>query len=106
MNAPCFEVVVVDNRSTDGSRGIAERWRPRIPGLRVVDAPSRAGAAHARNVGVAAARGSSILFCDVDDVVSETWVADMSEALLTVDVASGWLSFERLNPPHLRTGAD
>ncbi|KRE97317.1 hypothetical protein ASG76_00885 [Nocardioides sp. Soil774] len=104
-DAPEFEVVLVDNRSTDGSRSIAESWADRLPGLRVVDAFDRPGAAYARNVGARAAEGAVLLFCDADDIVSDTWVADMVRSLEDVDLASGWLSFERLNPAHLRTGA-
>lgn len=102
--APAFEVVVVDNRSTDDSVRVAERWVGRIPHLRVVQAPDRAGAGYARNVGAASAHGATLLFCDSDDVVSDTWVADMVTGLGEVDVASGWLSFDMLNPSHLRTG--
>lgn len=103
-DAPDFEVVLVDNRSTDSSRSVAESWQARMSALRVVDASTRSGAGHARNEGARAARGSILLFCDVDDVVSDTWVADMVRSLEDVDLASGWLSFERLNPPYLRTG--
>lgn len=103
-DAPPFEVVLVDNRSTDSSRGVAEAWRTRLPDLRIVGATTRAGAAHARNVGAREARGRVLLFCDADDMVSATWVADMVRALDHVDLASGWLSFERLNPPYLRNG--
>lgn len=102
--APPFEVVLVDNRSTDGSRSVGQAWQSRMTNLRIVGAPTRPGAAHARNVGVLEAHGSLVLFCDVDDVVSDTWVVQMVEALNSVDLASGWLSFELLNPAHLRTG--
>jgi GT2 family glycosyltransferase len=48
----------------------------RYPGVvRVVDASAKKGANYARNQGIAAAAGSSlILFCDVDDVVHPGWV--------------------------------
>ena len=67
-----FEVLLSDNGSTDDSRGVAARY----PGVvRVVDASAKKGANYARNQGIAAAAGSSlILFCDVDDVVHPGWI--------------------------------
>ena len=56
--AGTWEIVVVDNRSTDDTAGVARAaTRPRDPRVRVVDAPDRAGLCHARAVGIAAARG-------------------------------------------------
>ncbi|QYO63482.1 glycosyltransferase family 2 protein [Leptolyngbya sp. 7M] len=51
-----WEVVVVNNGSTDGSMAIVEQYRDRLPGLRIVEARSsgvnlRKGAQQARNQG-------------------------------------------------------
>jgi glycosyltransferase involved in cell wall biosynthesis len=59
-----MEVIVVENGSTDGSRAVAERFG--IP-VRVID-EAKPGAAHARNAGVALARGEFLAFLDADDV--------------------------------------
>jgi GT2 family glycosyltransferase len=93
-----WEVIVVDNRSTDESMAIVERYLGRIPGLRVVKAFERAGRSYARNVGVNAARGSSIAFCDADDVVGTGWLAAIREALSSFDCVACRLDFARLNP--------
>src|SRR5207244_3518041 len=61
-----WELIIADNGSSDGSREIAEAWRSRIPSLRVVDASARRGPATARNVGVEAATGGLLAFCDAD----------------------------------------
>src|SRR6059058_4106784 len=64
-----WEVVVVDNRSTDDTADRARRWSDRLPGLRVVDASERQGVSHARNRGIEEARGDLIAICDADDQV-------------------------------------
>ncbi|MBD2758947.1 glycosyltransferase family 2 protein [Yimella sp. cx-573] len=84
-----FEVIVVDNRSTDSSRDTVDRWQGRVPGLRIVSAPELPGAGYARNVGVAAARADKLLFCDADDLVAPDWVDAGAAALDQVDLACG-----------------
>jgi glycosyltransferase involved in cell wall biosynthesis len=76
-----WEVVVVDNGSRDGTREVVDRFRDRLPSLRVVDASERAGQAFALNEGVRAARAEALAFCDADDEVAPGWVAAMGEAL-------------------------
>ena len=76
-----WEVVVVDNGSTDGTVDVVERFRDRLPFLRIVDASDRRGQAHALNVGVREARADAVVFCDADDEVALGWVAGMGEAL-------------------------
>jgi glycosyltransferase involved in cell wall biosynthesis len=75
-----WEVIVADNGSRDATRELAESYRGRLP-LRVVDASQRRGAAHARNVGAAAARAPLLAFVDADDVVADDWLAVTVAAL-------------------------
>ena len=94
-----WELIIADNGSTDGTRQVIDRYRERIRGLRVVDAPGRKGAEHARNEGVKAARGSLLAFCDADDVVAPDWVRQVARALEQVDLAACRLDGDRLNEP-------
>lgn len=96
-----MEVVVVDNRSTDASRSIAEQRAAVHPRLRVVEARDRAGEAYARNTGWRAARAPAVAFCDADDVVSRGWARAMRDALADAEYVTGPVELDLLNPPWL-----
>jgi GT2 family glycosyltransferase len=96
-----WEVVVVDNRSTDDTGPVARRYADRYPRVRVVEAMERAGLCHARAVGIDAAFGAAVAICDGDDVVADGWVGAMGDALREHDVVTGPLEVELLNPPWL-----
>ena len=93
-----WEVVVVDNRSTDGTRALVERYVAEHPRLRYVAAHDQANASYARNAGAAAARGRALAFVDADDVVAPGWLEAMDAALLRHELVSGPLHYDLLNP--------
>lgn len=63
-----YEVVCVDDGSTDGSAHILADFAAREPRLRVLTQENR-GVSAARNAGLAAARGAYIWFVDADDLL-------------------------------------
>lgn len=63
------EVVVLDDASTDNTRGLALQWMRSFPQCRLLDAPRNVGVAEARNILLAQARGDYIWFIDSDDVL-------------------------------------
>lgn len=65
-DAPSFEVIVADNRSTDGTASAALTSSAGLD-LRVVSADRAQGVNVARNAGQAAARGGTVVFLDADD---------------------------------------
>lgn len=104
-----FEVLVVDNRSTDGTAAVAESFMGRVPNLRVVPAYEGQGLCIARNAGAAAAAGRAIVLCDGDDIVAPEWVGAMAAALDDHALVTGPHELERLNEPWLtesRGGGD
>jgi glycosyltransferase involved in cell wall biosynthesis len=81
-----WELVIADNGCTDRTVEIAESWRDRLPGLRVVDARDRRGVAHARNVATAAAHGEFLACLDTDDVPATGWLRGLTEAAAEADL--------------------
>lgn len=65
-NYGSFEVVVVDDASTDGSRDIMRRYPCRVIGLE-----SRVGVSGARNLGAQHSRGEILFFIDADCLLQE-----------------------------------
>jgi glycosyltransferase involved in cell wall biosynthesis len=94
-----WELVVSDNGSTDDTVAIVHSWEPKFPALLVVDSSDRAGAAHARNVAVAAARGRFVALCDSDDVADAAWLRQLVAAAEPGAVVSGTLAYDQLNDP-------
>lgn len=96
-----WEVIVADNGSTDELLAVVERYRERIPNLRVADASDRRGIGHALNVAAEAAVGEALVRCDADDVVAPGWLAAMGEALTKHDFVACRFETFKLNPPWL-----
>src|SRR6056297_1510819 len=96
-----WEVVVADNGSTDDTARVVERFAASYRHVRLIDAGSAPGASYARNCGVEAAHGTSIAFCDADDVVADGWLAAIGTALRKHTFVTGTQDFERLNPTWL-----
>lgn len=93
-DAPQFEVVVADNRSTDGTADVAQRFSDRLD-LRVVPAYERQGVNCARNAGIRAARGKIVVLVDADDRARPGVLAAFAEAFTeepTLGIAGGILS--------------
>jgi glycosyltransferase involved in cell wall biosynthesis len=89
-----YEVVVVDNGSTDATRAIAER-----AGVRIV-ARAHGLAGEARNDGAAAASGTVLAFTDADCFPDPGWLAAGLRALDGADLVQG-----RVEPdPAVRMG--
>jgi len=87
-----FELLIIDDGSTDGTLALARRLADRDERLRVLARPKRGGAAAARNVGLREARGAYFALLDSDDIWHPTFLAAQMELLTLrpgVDVVSG-----------------
>ncbi len=69
----CFEIVVVDDGSTDDTASACDSW----DGVRVIRS-HWGGPARARNIGVRAARGEIVAFTDADCVAHPHWLAELA----------------------------
>jgi glycosyltransferase involved in cell wall biosynthesis len=93
-----FEVIVVDDGSTDGS---CDRYVNGDERLRVVRAES-VGIPRARNLGAGHARGEYVLFIDAHCTVSPDWLERFVAALHAPDVGIVGPAFTRLDEPEPR----
>ena len=66
-----FELLLVDDCSTDGSAALAASWCYQDARVRLLRMEQNGGAAKARNAGIAAARGKYVMFLDSDDAYVE-----------------------------------
>lgn len=94
-----FEIVVVDNISTDGTADLVRTYAARDPRVRLHQATNGSGPSHARNAGIVAARSELVACCDADDVATPSWLGAMHSALRVNDAVAGVLDVELLNDP-------
>lgn len=66
-----YELIVVDNGSTDGSL----EYLKRIDGIKLIANSINEGAPYARNKGVSLASGRYLVFLDNDVIVTEDWLS-------------------------------
>jgi GT2 family glycosyltransferase len=97
-----WEVVAVDNGSTDDSVEIVRRYQDRLPGLKIVQAyvpgTRRLGVPHSYNTGIQAASGDAFVFCEADDEVAPGWLEAMGEALADHPFVVARMDYRKLNP--------
>ena len=107
-----YEVIAVDNGSTDGTAALIQSRLPGSPQLRYVHEP-RKGLPYGRNAGVRAAKAAIIAFTDDDVEVPANWLATIArtfDANPDVDAIGGrvtpiwppalpaWLTRQQLGP--------
>ena len=74
-----FEMIVVDNNSSDGTRGVLERLAATDRRLRYVF-EAKQGSSHGRNTGIKAAQGPLIAFLDDDVRAEPDWLETIARA--------------------------
>jgi glycosyltransferase involved in cell wall biosynthesis len=80
-----WELILVDDGSTDGAGALCDQWAARDARIRVIH-QKNAGVSAARNVGLDTARGAYIGFVDVDDYIAPETYERALDAMGTGDM--------------------
>lgn len=84
-----YEILVVDDGSTDATRAAAESLRPEIPALKTVAHETNRGKGAAVRTGVMNSTGESLLFLDCDLAVRPAEASAFIAAIAENDIAIG-----------------
>jgi glycosyltransferase involved in cell wall biosynthesis len=79
-----FEIIAVNDGSTDSSPEILRHFEKKYDNITVID-QKNAGMSQARNVGMAKARGTWLTFVDSDDYVAPTFLEELYQACIEND---------------------
>ena len=112
-----FEIIVVDDASTDDSVAVIRQFQQRSPLIKIIQHPENRGAPAALNSGLSAASGQLVYFAAADDftfpelfTAAATALREHPQAAFFCSVValmseSGeLLGFRPLSPPSLRSG--
>lgn len=79
---PHYEIIVVDDGSTDGSYEEIKRVSEKNKNLRIIRTLSRKGIPDSRNLGIEVSGGELIAFFDMDMEVNKSWPGELINLLL------------------------
>lgn len=82
-----WEVVIVDNNSTDDTRNVCQAFVNKHPGTFRYIFEARQGKSFAQNTGIQNASGEIIALTDDDVAVDSNWIAELHKAFLEHDCA-------------------
>lgn len=87
-----WELIAVDDGSTDGSHLVIEEWAKRFPTSVRLIRQKNSGASAARNTGLQAARGEFVYFMDSDDILMQGSIPQLLK--LAADTSADIVKFQ------------
>jgi GT2 family glycosyltransferase len=84
-----FEVIVVDDGSSDDTASVCECLRKEIPNMQYVSTGKNIGTGSAANLGMRSARGDYIIFTDDDCIAHREWAERLRDTLDREPIVAG-----------------
>lgn len=97
QSGPAFELIVIDDASTDDSYEQLQAWAEMRPAMRLYRMEANAGQGVCRNLGLGLARGKYIVFADSDDICLPGFLAGAVEAIETEEADVVIFSTEQID---------
>lgn len=94
-----FDIVMVDNASSDGSAAFV---RERFPEVRVIESKRNLGFARGNNLGLEYATGAYVALLNNDTVSDPGWLRALIDAVQSSDIAGATGAVFSLDEPHKR----
>ncbi len=82
IDYPDYEIIVVDDGSSDGSFEAIKKIAEKNPQLKLIQTLTRRGIPRSRNIGIEASKGELIAFFDMDMEVTSTWPNELIKVLI------------------------
>lgn len=95
-----YEIILVDDHSTDRTKNIAEQFAKLMPNLRILESGNNStGKKQAISAGVKKAQGEIIATTDGDCIVPAEWLAGISAAFSDpgIDLVAGPVAYKKKN---------
>lgn len=98
-----FEILLVDDGSTDSSGILCDEWAAKDKRISVIH-KANGGLSYARNAGTVKAQGQYICFLDSDDFIAKDWLENLHTSIESsgADIAKGGIFYVKdsaeLNP--------
>lgn len=99
-----FEVIIVDDGSTDSSHEICTRFMEQDPRISLYRQDNDGAPGKARNVGLSKAQGETVIFFDGDDIMHPSMLEEMVFCLKQSEADAVICNFEMIDEEHNKIG--
>jgi len=96
VNRDDYEIIVIDDGSTDNTLEVVRRFSSGNPGIRIFQ-QQNLGVYEARNNGLKHAKGEYIMFIDGDDFILSTAVSSVIKEIEKDYLDAYWVDFDRVD---------